>query len=124
MIGSTGEAIHGHDSFCRYHDSRRYQSFLGGEHDHGHEAAAIAGSNGYGKNVTKHHDRRGVSIMAKPKIEAMKLIGRLPDDASFEDIQYHLYVRDKVERGLRDLGAKKIISQREAERRMAKWLSK
>ena len=62
--------------------------------------------------------------MAKPKIEAMKLIGRLPDDASFEDIQYHLYVRDKVERGLRDLSSKKTISQREVERRMAKWLSK
>mgnify|MGYP003575366529 CR=1 FL=1 len=59
--------------------------------------------------------------MAKPKIEAMKLIERLP---SFEDIQYHLYVRDKVERGLRDLDAKRTISQREAERRMAKWLLK
>ena len=62
--------------------------------------------------------------MAKPKIVAMKLIERLPDDASFEDIQYHLYVRDKVERGLRDLDTKLTISQREVERRMAKWLSK
>lgn len=62
--------------------------------------------------------------MAKPKVEAMKLIAQLPDNASFEDIQYHLYVRDKVERGLHDLRSKRIISQREVERRMGRWLPK
>lgn len=60
--------------------------------------------------------------MSKAKQEAIDLIRQLPDDASLEDIQYHLYVREKVERGLRDLKARRTISQKEVERRMNKWL--
>lgn len=60
--------------------------------------------------------------MAKAKKEAIELIEQLPEDCSFEDIQYHLYVREKVERGLGDLKAGKVLSQREVERRMKKWL--
>jgi hypothetical protein len=60
--------------------------------------------------------------MGKAKQEAIDLIKQLPDDASLEDIQYHLYVREKVERGLRDLKARRTISQKEVERRMNKWL--
>ncbi len=62
--------------------------------------------------------------MAKPKKEAIELIKQLPENCSFEDIQYHLYVREKVERGLRDLKSGRILSQREVERRMNKWLGK
>ena len=39
MIVSIGEKFHGHHSFCRHHDSRRASEFVGGEHDHGHDAA-------------------------------------------------------------------------------------
>ena len=46
----------------------------------------------------------------------------LPEDASLEDIQYHIYVRQKIERGLRDLENGRVVSQEEAERRMAQWL--
>jgi hypothetical protein len=34
------------------------------------------------------------------KEEAIRLIQSLPDDCSLEEIQYHLYVIQKVERGL------------------------
>jgi hypothetical protein len=60
--------------------------------------------------------------MGNAKREALDLIQQLPDDASLEDIQYHLYVREKVERGLRDLKNKRTLSQRDVERRMKKWL--
>ncbi len=60
--------------------------------------------------------------MSKAKREAIDLIQQLPDDASLEDIQYHLYVREKVERGLRDLKSRRTLSQKEVERRMDKWL--
>jgi hypothetical protein len=60
--------------------------------------------------------------MRNAKREALDLIQQLPDDSSLEDIQYHLYVREKVERGLRDLKSKRILSQKEVERRMNKWL--
>ena len=60
--------------------------------------------------------------MSKAKREAIELIQQLPEDASLEDIQYHLYVREKVERGLRDLKSRRTLSQKEVERRMEKWL--
>jgi len=60
--------------------------------------------------------------MRNPKREALNLIQQLPDDSSLEDIQYHLYVREKIERGLGDLRSKRVLTQREVERRMKKWL--
>lgn len=60
--------------------------------------------------------------MGNAKREALELIQQLPDDSSFEDIQYHLYVREKVEGGMHDLKKRRVVSQREVERRMKKWL--
>jgi len=56
------------------------------------------------------------------KEEAIRLIQSLPDDCSIEDIQYHLYVRQKVENGLAAVEAGRCISQEEAERRVAGWV--
>jgi hypothetical protein len=60
--------------------------------------------------------------MGNAKRAALEIIQQLPDDSSFEDIQYHLYVREKVEGGLRDLKNSRVLSQKEVERRMKKWL--
>lgn len=60
--------------------------------------------------------------MGKAKREAIELIQQLPEDTSLGEIQYHLYVREKVEGGLRDLKSKRTLSQKEVERRMNKWL--
>lgn len=38
--------------------------------------------------------------MSTPKQDVQELLSRLPDDCSFEDIQYHLYVIAKVRNGL------------------------
>ncbi len=46
----------------------------------------------------------------------------LPDTARLEQIQYHIYVRGKIERGQRDVEAGRVVNQDEAKRRMAKWL--
>jgi predicted transcriptional regulator len=46
-----------------------------------------------------------------------------PDGASFEDIQYHFYVREKIERGLQDVEEGRIVSEEEMERTMQKWLA-
>ena len=61
--------------------------------------------------------------MVLPKQEVQELLGRLPDDATLEDIQYHIYVRQKVLRGLVDVDAGRTVSQDEAEARMARWLN-
>jgi len=51
------------------------------------------------------------------------MLDQLPDDSSFEDIQYHIYVREKVELGLEDIQQGRTLSQEEVERRMGKWLN-
>ncbi|MEP6887212.1 MAG: hypothetical protein ABI945_02710 [Nitrospirales bacterium] len=41
--------------------------------------------------------------MGTPKEEVKRLLDQIPDDSTFEDIQYHIYVREKIERGLKDV---------------------
>jgi predicted transcriptional regulator len=62
--------------------------------------------------------------MQSAKVEVSKLIDTLPDDCSLEDIQYHLYVLQKVERGLKDGEAGRTFNQEEVGKRAAKWLDK
>ncbi len=37
--------------------------------------------------------------MANTKEEIRKILDALPDDATWEDVQYSIYVRERVERG-------------------------
>ncbi len=60
--------------------------------------------------------------MATTKEQLRDLIDRLPDDCTLEDAQYHLYVQQKVERGLADARGGRGMTQQEVERRMAKWV--
>ena len=62
--------------------------------------------------------------MNTAKEEVRKMLEQIPDDSSFEDIQYHIYVREKIERGLKDIEEGRILDQEEIERRMSKWLGK
>ena len=43
--------------------------------------------------------------MATPKQAAKELIEHLPDQASWNDIMYKLYVKQKIEEGLADIEA-------------------
>jgi hypothetical protein len=60
--------------------------------------------------------------MSTVKDEVRRILDQLPDDVSFEDIQYHIYVRQKLERGLNDLREGRVLSQEEMEQRMSRWL--
>jgi predicted transcriptional regulator len=62
--------------------------------------------------------------MNTAKEEVRKILDRIPDDVSYEDIQYHIYVREKIERGLKDVEEGQVLSQEEAEQRMTRWLGK
>ena len=57
-----------------------------------------------------------------PKQAARRLVERIADDASFEDIQYELYVVQQVERGLREVEAGETLSHEEARARLGRWL--
>jgi hypothetical protein len=61
--------------------------------------------------------------MSTTKQAVQQLLSKLPDNCSVEDIQYHLYVLDKVRRGLDDAREKGSISQDEVESRLSQWLS-
>ncbi|HEV8538542.1 MAG TPA: hypothetical protein VGR15_06425 [Bacteroidota bacterium] len=43
------------------------------------------------------------------------MIQSLPDDCTLEDIQYYLYVQEKVERGLKAIDDGRVVSQDQAE---------
>jgi predicted transcriptional regulator len=59
----------------------------------------------------------------KAKKTVRDLLDRLPDDCSLEDILYHLYVVQAVERGLSDVEAGRVMSHEEVEESLRrKWL--
>ncbi len=62
--------------------------------------------------------------MPTAKEDIRHLLDQLPDDVSREQIQYHIYVQQKVERSLAAADRGEILSQDEVETRMAKWLGK
>jgi hypothetical protein len=51
------------------------------------------------------------------KEEARRLVDRLPDDASWEDLQYEIYVRQAIEAGLKDSREGRTVPLAEARRR-------
>jgi len=61
--------------------------------------------------------------MSTPKTEVASMLKALPDDTSFEDIQYHLYVLEKVRRGLHRAETEGAVSHEDAKARLGKWLS-
>lgn len=56
------------------------------------------------------------------KQEVAQLLTQLPDDATLEDIQYHVYVLEKIKRGRADIAEGRGHSTEQALERLAKWL--
>jgi predicted transcriptional regulator len=55
---------------------------------------------------------------------AIELIKDLPDDCTLEDIQYKLYVRQKIQRGLEAAARGKVKTHGQVKKRLSKWLAK
>ena len=58
--------------------------------------------------------------MSTPKAEVTSILAGLPDDSSFEDIQYHLYVLEKVKRGVERAEIEGAVSHEDAKVRLSK----
>jgi predicted transcriptional regulator len=56
-----------------------------------------------------------------PKEEVRRLLDALPDDSSYEDIQYHIYVQQKIDRGIEASDRGDFVSDEEIERRITRW---
>jgi hypothetical protein len=68
-----------------------------------------------------------VAARTKPrtvKEQARLLIDELPDDCTFEDIHYQLYLVDKINRGEESLRRHGGIPHEDIKRRFARWLIK
>ena len=62
--------------------------------------------------------------MSTVKDEVKALLDKLPDDCSLEDVQYHLYVVEKINRGIDRAEREGTLGQDEVERKFNKWTSK
>lgn len=61
--------------------------------------------------------------MASAKDTVRAVLDRLPDDCTFEDVLYHLYVHQKLEAGLADAAAGRLIPhERVAEELRQRWV--
>jgi hypothetical protein len=60
--------------------------------------------------------------MATAKEEVRRLLEALPDDASLEDVQYSIYVRERLARAREEADSGKLIEHDDIERRMSRWL--
>jgi len=47
----------------------------------------------------------------------------LPDDCTIEDVQYHLYILEKIRRGVESAEAGRVKTQEEVEERFSQWLT-
>jgi len=50
--------------------------------------------------------------------DTRKLAERLPDDATWDDVLYEIYVRQSIEAGLKDAEAGNTLSSEEVRRRL------
>ena len=62
--------------------------------------------------------------MNTAKEEVRSLLQNLPEDCTLEDVQYHLYVIGKVQRGIDRAEKEGTIPHEEIEKRLGKWISK
>lgn len=52
------------------------------------------------------------------KAEALRLVEQLPEDATWDDILYHMYVHQSIEAGLKDCREGRTISVTELRKRL------
>jgi len=62
------------------------------------------------------------NMISAVRDEVTSLLDRLPDDSTIEDVQYHLYVIDKVRKGLESVESEGGLTQDQVEEKLSKWL--
>ena len=57
------------------------------------------------------------------KAAVLKLLEQLPEEATLEDIQYHLYVLQKIKAGQEAVESGRVIPHEDVMRELAGWLA-
>lgn len=53
--------------------------------------------------------------------EARKLVDPLPEGASWDDLMYQIYVRQKIEAGRKAIAENRFVTQEELDKQIATW---
>jgi hypothetical protein len=59
--------------------------------------------------------------MSTAKDEIKSLLNNLPDDCTVEDVQYHLFVLEKIRKGEERARIEGVLTQEQAEQRLSRW---
>jgi len=59
-------------------------------------------------------------IMSIAKMEAKRIIEKLPDEATWDDIMYEFYIKKKIETGLKAADEGRVISHKDVKKRLQK----
>jgi predicted transcriptional regulator len=62
--------------------------------------------------------------MGRVKRAVLDLVKTLPDNCTIEDVQYQLYVRQKVQRSMEAAAASRVHSHEQVKKRLSKWLAR
>lgn len=57
------------------------------------------------------------------KQQVERVLRNLPDDCTVEDVQYHLFVMERIRSRLAQADNGNFVPHDEVEKRLAKWLS-
>ncbi len=57
------------------------------------------------------------------KEEVIEMLRRLPDDLTYQDILYHVYVLEQIKEGLESVQSGPHYSQEEIEAQVKEWLT-
>ena len=59
--------------------------------------------------------------MCEIKDAVRQVMENQPEDATWDDVEYHLNVRRKIESGLKDISRRRTLSMNEVSQRLDKW---
>jgi hypothetical protein len=62
--------------------------------------------------------------MQTAKEEVAALLERLPEGSTLEDVQYHLYVLEKIRRGQERAEVEGTLTHQQVDSRLSRWLIK
>ena len=62
--------------------------------------------------------------MAQVKKAVLDLVKKLPADCTLEDVQYQLYVRQKIDRSIQAAASGRVTSHEQVKKRLSRWLAR
>ena len=62
--------------------------------------------------------------MSTVKDEERAILDKLPDNCTMEDVQYHLYVVEKIHRSMQRVKQEGVVSHKAVERKFEQWTTR